>query len=188
MYPWRRQGHKWLGARVAWRFGATLYGGQCVAWRIDGRRSLWRVVYDDGDVEDFEFRHMCQGLRFHREVQKKQASRTHSPIKVSIEQIKPTRRAVGVVGTGTADAPRCQRRAMDPMQDVVTFPILISPSYLTADPGISAAIGPWWEQNERESCETPAKRPLLESNCDRPDTPSLRKKKRFRTARRSSGI
>ena len=215
MDDWSYTGHKWLGARVAWRFGAKMERGQCTAWFKYGRRSLWRVNWDDGDVEDFTLMHMREGLRHHRQLQQKEESprmtidnattfqqckptrrathattvqqteqckptrrATHATTVQQTEQCKPTRRATGVVGTA---APRCPRRAIDPLQSLVTFPILISPSFLTASPTESAAFSPWWQRDEMRSCETSLKRPLVESNRDRQHTPP--RKKRIRAAR-----
>jgi hypothetical protein len=211
MDDWSYTGHKWLGARVAWRFGAKMERGQCTAWFKYGRRSLWRVNWDDGDVEDFTLMHMREGLRHHRQLQQKEESprmtidnattfqqckptrrathattvqqteqckptrrATHATTVQQTEQCKPTRRATGVVGTA---APRCPRRAIDPLQSLVTFPILISPSFLTASPTESAAISPWWQRDEMRSCETSLKRPLVESNRDRQRTPPSHKKR-----------
>jgi hypothetical protein len=200
MDDWSYTGHKWLGARVAWRFGAKMESGQCTAWIKYGHRSLWRVNWDDGDVEDFTLMHMREGLLYHRQLQQKVESprikidnattvqqteqckptrrATSATTVQQTEQCKPTRRATGVVGTA---APRCPRRVIDPLQSFVTFPILISPSYLTASPSESAAISPWWQLDEMRSCETSLKRPLVESNRDRQHTPP--RKKRIRAAR-----
>jgi hypothetical protein len=236
MDDWSYTGHKWLGARVAWRFGAKMESGQCTAWIKYGHRSLWRVNWDDGDVEDFTLMHMREGLLYHRQLQQKVESprikidnattvqqterckptrratnattvqqterckptgratnattvqqterckptrrATNATTVQQTEQCKPTRRATGVVGTA---APRCPRRVIDPLQSFVTFPILISPSYLTASPSESAAISPWWQLDEMRSCETSLKRPLVESNRDRQHTPP--RKKRIRAAR-----
>ena len=182
MDDWSYTGHKWLGARVAWRFGAKMESGQCTAWIKYGHRSLWRVNWDDGDVEDFTLMHMREGLLYHRQLQQKVESpriKIYNATTVQqTEQCKPTRRATGVVGTA---APRCPRRVIDPLQSFVTFPILISPSYLTASPSESAAISPWWQLDEMRSCETSLKRPLVESNRDRQHTPP--RKKRIRAAR-----
>ena len=200
MDDWSYTGHKWLGARVAWRFGAKMESGQCTAWIKYGHRSLWRVNWDDGDVEDFTLMHMREGLLYHRQLQQKVESprikidnattvqqteqckptrrATNATTVQQTEQCKPTRRATGVVGTA---APRCPRRVIDPLQSFVTFPILISPSYLTASPSESAAISPWWQLDEMRSCETSLKHPLVESNRDRQHTPP--RKKRIRAAR-----
>jgi hypothetical protein len=51
--PWIREGHAWLGRRVARHFGKRLAVGTVTKWaRADGDDfALWHVVHDDGDEE-----------------------------------------------------------------------------------------------------------------------------------------
>ena len=67
---WRVDGHEWISQTVCWQFGRALHTGTCEQWRTAeaGRDALWRIVYDDGDVEDFTKENMLHGLQLFRSV------------------------------------------------------------------------------------------------------------------------
>lgn len=165
---WSNAGHKWMGSHVAWPFGPSLCFGTVVAWRRDDRRRcmLWRVKYDDGDEEDYELRHMHDGLRFYREHYRARVHVEGEAASRSTEDARPKRRASSVVTLDNlhSEQPRRQRKEVDPLQPFVTFPVVISPMYLTMTPW--TLVEEKQQLSEDAAPKTPLKRrsPLAEQN------------------------
>ena len=153
----RVTGHKWIGARVAWPYkvaGRDVYFvGTCVSWSTKGAvgKTLFGVEYDDGDVDVYESHHMRLGLRMYHKMHMTVVKKEYQPECVSfptiglqpLESSTPTRRASSTA-TGGHLAHRV-RKDVDPNQ-LVCFPVVISPLMLTGSPGDSAAtvLAPWW--------------------------------------------
>ena len=124
--------HRWLGARVAWEFGAEVYAGTCTGWKKKDNvlgYAIWFVCYDDGDKEIFNVAHMRYSMRLHGQTERfrtpGRAPRTPQKSCAEAEAAAPSpRRSQEVLST----ASRASRLSVE--QDLLPFPVLISPQRL----------------------------------------------------------
>ena len=129
--------HRWLGARVAWEFGEIVYTGTCTGWKKRDNvlgYAIWFVCYDDGDREVFDVAHMRYSMRLHNErfANPGRAPRrrpTPQKFRTEAAAVAPSpRRSQGVLST----ASRASRLSAE--QDLLPFPVLISPQRLQQGP------------------------------------------------------
>ena len=128
--------HRWLGARVAWEFGKEIYAGTCTGWKKKDNvlgYAIWFVCYDDGDTEVFDVAHMRYSMRLHGQTERfrdsGRAPRTPQKSCAEAEVAAPSpRRSQGVLST----ASRASRLSVE--QDLLPFPVLISPQRLQQGP------------------------------------------------------
>jgi hypothetical protein len=129
--------HRWLGARVAWEFGEVVYTGTCTGWKKRDSvlgYAIWFVCYDDGDREVFDVAHMRYSMRLHNErfANPGRAPRrrpTPQKFRAEAAAVAPSpRRSQGVLST----ASRASRLSAE--QDLLPFPVLISPQRLQQGP------------------------------------------------------
>ena len=134
--------HRWLGARVAWEFGEDVYAGTCTGWKKRDNvlgYAIWFVCYDDGDSEVFDVAHMRYSMRLHNE---RFANTGRAPRRSPTSQksraeaaavANSPRRSQGVLST----ASRASRLSAE--QELLPFPVLISPQRLQQGPLRAAA-------------------------------------------------
>ena len=134
--------HRWLGARVAWEFGEDVYAGTCTGWKKRDNvlgYAIWFVCYDDGDTEVFDVAHMRYSMRLHNE---RFANTGRAPRRSPTSQksraeaaavANSPRRSQGVLST----ASRASRLSAE--QELLPFPVLISPQRLQQGPLRAAA-------------------------------------------------
>lgn len=86
---------------------------------------LWRIVYEDGDEEDFTFAHMIAGIRNFRALAKqRQIEGTAACTKRRLTSTSSKRRA------SHAGVERPPRRPQEPAQALFPFPVVVSPTDL----------------------------------------------------------
>ena len=137
--------HRWLGARVAWEFGEDVYAGTCTGWKKRDNvlgYAIWFVCYDDGDTEVFDVAHMRYSMRLHNE---RFANTGRAPRRSPTSQksraeaaavANSPRRSQGVLST----ASRASRLSAE--QELLPFPVLISPQRLQQGPLRDGAAAP----------------------------------------------
>ena len=137
--------HRWLGARVAWEFGKDVYAGTCTGWKKRDNvlgYAIWFVCYDDGDTEIFDVAHMRYSMRLHNErfanpgrAPRRSATSQKSRAEAAAVANSP-RRSRGVLST----ASRASRLSAE--QELLPFPVLISPQRLQQGPLRDGAAAP----------------------------------------------
>ena len=143
---------KWVGARVAWRFGAVMHEGTVVSCkRSDVERCLlWRIMYDDGDTEEYRHHHVCEGLRAFRQHRRTITARAPDQT-VKVKPVIQRRASESPCAAPSNTSMIRKRRPVDPEQSLVFFPIIVSPSCLTSTrPGASERserVLTWWSSD-----------------------------------------
>ena len=76
---WRRDGHKFVGAKIARRFGKRTVLARISKWlpadETDGEPALFRAVHDDGDEEDLEEAEAAQAIAMYEAMPERRTTR-----------------------------------------------------------------------------------------------------------------
>jgi hypothetical protein len=76
---WRPDGHKFVGAKIARRFGKRTVLARISKWlpadETDGEPALFRAVHDDGDEEDLEEAEAAQAIAMYQAMPERRTTR-----------------------------------------------------------------------------------------------------------------